>query len=351
MTRLKDFIKNSNNKEDLLTHVQCVSQMSRTVGNKMSENFLELVPILRTFPGLLEEDQSVDIDNEITEASLIAISNLVKKCPLEAKSQIDKIFELVRGCISYDPNYNEDFENDEEMEANDDENAGWGSDYYNEDLDDEDDTAWKVRKSAVKVMESIIRSCSSQIHDGKYWEKFVQTLTGRFKERDDNVKLAVLEAFQHLYKAGIVQSSVSMEQATHLHLVRTHTSFLEQTNQHFSLIVKNLLKQLKSKSIQVKVSVMKTFSVLSYINRVSLEAHLSDLLPFIEHCLGENNNDYITYSLEVLKHAFKSGDNLQRSSTALTDSARISHFLSQLMGHHQAKIVSETLVVMGLFIT
>lgn len=84
--KLQEFIKNVHNKEDLLTHVQCVSQITRNVGNKLQDHFQELLPVLRTFPSLLDEDQSVDLDNEISEECLIAISYLVRKCPGEAKS-------------------------------------------------------------------------------------------------------------------------------------------------------------------------------------------------------------------------------------------------------------------------
>ena len=82
LDKLKAFLQKPNsNKEELLTHVMCISQISRTVGNKLSEYFNQLVPQLRAFPGLLEESQSVDIDNEISEACLIAIEQMVKKCP------------------------------------------------------------------------------------------------------------------------------------------------------------------------------------------------------------------------------------------------------------------------------
>jgi hypothetical protein len=94
----------------------------------------------------------------------------VRKCPVEAKSQIQKIYDLVKVCICYDPNFNDT--GDEDMQNNDDQEEGWGSDYYNEDIDDDDDTAWKVRKSSVKVLEAAIISCSSCLYEGQLWAKF-----------------------------------------------------------------------------------------------------------------------------------------------------------------------------------
>jgi len=137
------------------------------VGSKLNENFDDIVKTLRTFPALLEEDQSVDIDNEIGEASLIAIGNLVRKCPHEAKSHVSKLFELTSSCIQYDPNYN-DLGDDEDAHMNDyeeEDGGGWDSDYYNENQDDDDDTAWKVRKSSVKIVDAIITACPQTLQE------------------------------------------------------------------------------------------------------------------------------------------------------------------------------------------
>lgn len=53
-----------------------------------------------------------------------------------------------------------------------DEDEDWGSDYYNEDQNDDDDTAWKVRKSAVKVIDSIVFSCAHELHNENNWSQF-----------------------------------------------------------------------------------------------------------------------------------------------------------------------------------
>ena len=73
------------------------------------------------------------------------------------------------------------------------EDEGWGSDFYDEEQDDDDDTAWKVRKSAIKIIDAIIVSCPLQLQE--YYAKFVDLLSSRFIERDDNVKCDILETF------------------------------------------------------------------------------------------------------------------------------------------------------------
>ena len=62
--------------------------------------------------------------------------------------------------MSYDPNYTYDESGDVDMEMEDEVAAGWGSDFEDENVanEDDDDTSWKVRRSAIRVIEAIINS-------------------------------------------------------------------------------------------------------------------------------------------------------------------------------------------------
>jgi hypothetical protein len=110
--------------------------------------------------------------------------------------------------------------------------------------------------------------------------------------------------------------------------------------------VKNLIKQLKSKNIKVKVEVMKTFGELVMMEE-SHERCLVSLAPFIQNTINEGNNDMITYSLAILKQAFRYSEPERISVTAQNDSEGFGKFLSQALEHSQSRIVSETLRVTG----
>lgn len=150
---------------------------------------------MKVFPALLEEEQSIDIDNEISEAALIAIESLVRKCSSEARTSLGDIYKLTSEKMTYDPNYQYN-EEDDDQEMQEDDDEGWGSDYIDDDQDDDDDTAWKVRKSNVKIIDAIITVCQGDLNE--FWIKFADLLSKRFIERDDNVKLDILKAFQNL---------------------------------------------------------------------------------------------------------------------------------------------------------
>jgi cullin-associated NEDD8-dissociated protein 1 len=156
--------KAQGDKQDLLVQIQCISQIARSVGNKLASNFSTLIPLLSDEPRRLDVNNSNDLDNEICEAALNAIENLIRKCSNEAKQYIEMIFKLSSHCLVYDPNYN--YTEDEDVpdeDMQDEEGEGWGSDFYDDEQDDDDDTAWKVRKSAIKIIDAIIVSCPLQL--------------------------------------------------------------------------------------------------------------------------------------------------------------------------------------------
>lgn len=60
--------------------------------------------------------------------------------------------------LEYDPNYTY---NDDENMAEDEEMEDWGSDFAEdeqENMHDDDDSSWKVRRGAIKIMDAIVKT-------------------------------------------------------------------------------------------------------------------------------------------------------------------------------------------------
>lgn len=231
------------------------------------------------------------------------------------------------------------------MNQDDDmDDEGWG-DYDNEDEQvDADDTAWKVRKSAVKVIDAVIVSCPAHLRE--FWISYVELLQSRFIERDDNVKCDILQTFQNLIKASVVvdQSAASSDmhapslikqnsKAPKLQLEKQR-SFAVDVVGHYDKIVKQLLKQYSSKNIKVKIAVIKTLSVVALIMQDELERHLASIIPIIYQSLGDNNNDILTYSLSILQQGFRSTNPQSVSQVAQKECEQISKFLLSTMSHN-----------------
>lgn len=93
--------------------------------------------------------------NSIIEEALNSIECLVQRCPKEITGHVDHLRRIAEDFMVYDPNYSYDHaQEDVKMED------GW--DEWDDDMDlggqDDDDTSWKVRRGAIKILLAIIHS-------------------------------------------------------------------------------------------------------------------------------------------------------------------------------------------------
>lgn len=98
--------------------------------------------------------------------------------------------------ISYDPNYvysQQPDESDEEWDDSEDESFEQGED---------DDSSWKVRRAAVRVIDAIIKSRPEMLTP--FYVTLVDALCKRFMEREENVKLDIFSTFSSLLRSIIV---------------------------------------------------------------------------------------------------------------------------------------------------
>jgi hypothetical protein len=198
-----DRLKAKKSKEDLQTHLQAFAQVARNVGNKFTkEQIAEVFPVLNvTASQIIGIKQSNEIDNEIAESCLFAVESLVKKAPKEIEQYIQPVLEIASNAVVFDPNYDYSAYDDVPME---DEGDGWSDDGMDVGGagEDDDDSSWKVRRAAVKLIDSIILSRPDKLRD--VYQRYARLLAERFKERDENVKINVLETFRTLLKSSIL---------------------------------------------------------------------------------------------------------------------------------------------------
>lgn len=316
---LIDKIKKARSKADAFTLLQCFGQMARTVGNKVSQHLNDVFPLLFQYAQQLNRDQSIDIDNEITEVCLSTFETLVRKCPREVAPYIDKMLELSFLQISYDPNYTYDDNAGDGME--DDEEGGWGSDFEDDNMgnDDDDDTSWKVRRAAARTIEAVIGSRPELLRT--IYEQHARSIVARFKERDDNVKCNVLEVFQQLLKSTQSQSSNGTSSFASIESDLTTPSLNRASSvqntydllaQLVPLVVDTLVKQLKSKNLKVRVSVMQTLSQLASTASSSMDQQFAKFLPELEKALNDQSGyELVLDTLAILRKLFRGSKNSQ----------------------------------------
>jgi len=205
------------------------------------------------------------MDNEIAESCLFAIESLVKRAPKEVEPYIQSILELAQVAVVFDPNYDYSALGDAPMEE--DAGDGWSDDGMDVGGagEEDDDSSWKVRRAAVKLIDSIVISRPDMLRE--VYQKYAKLLADRFKERDENVKINIFETFRTLIKSSILQEqhqSVESQLAMAPSLERQRSS-VDEIQKLVPFIVSELVKQLKeSKSQRVKAGVMQTLAACSH---------------------------------------------------------------------------------------
>lgn len=115
----------------------------------------------------------------------------------------------------------------------------------------------------------------------------------RFKERVDDVKCDLLDAFKTLVFCDNSGTGAEMEKKRVLTLLS-------------SQILQSLVKQATSKNLKVKIGVMSGLSALANTLQENMDQHFDFLLPVIQATVEDQTNfEPLLDSLRILKSLFK----------------------------------------------
>jgi cullin-associated NEDD8-dissociated protein 1 len=292
--------------------IQTIGTISRTVGYRLGRHLDRIIPLFIHLCGdPTDESQQTEEYNDIREQSFPGLESFVLKCPLEVTPHVSSILDIALRFSRYDPNYCYDEEeegNDEgtgdimEEDVDQDEDD---ADMYQEEYEgsDDDDTSWKVRKAAVRVILAII-TARKEVLEEDMFAMLSRELILRFKEREESVRLEVFNCFiQLLYGAShrySIQStteqsidfaSMSMPSLTREHsssgmhvtsnriygsattsttVTSTSNNSISNLKQYLKLstIVKSCLGYLKSNSEKTKCTVFNMLRLLTEVLEV-----------------------------------------------------------------------------------
>ncbi len=177
-------------------------------------------------------DAALAMANELRESCFMGFESFVQKCPNQVEPHIDKIVQAALAYMSYDPNYSYgiDEDGDDMDEGNgdgddDDDDYGYDDDdEYGEEEDDfydddDDDESWKVRRSAIRALTAIVEAHRHdpgflwlrpyKVRKNKSVECVASALVARFKEREENCRVGVLETFAKLLEVTTKKAASS----------------------------------------------------------------------------------------------------------------------------------------------
>lgn len=161
-------------------------------------------------------------------------------------------------------------------------------------------------------------------------------MSERFRERVDDVKCDLLDAFKTL--AQIDNSGTQME-----------ADKRRQIQQISSLVVQSLVKQSKNKNAKVKIAVQSCLAALSNTLGGEMDQHFADVLPVIQATVEDSNFDALLDSLRILRTLFRS---FQAGSQMnfLKETQTIQKILLSSLNHDYSRVVGTALSVTGSFV-
>lgn len=195
--------------DDIRIIIQTIGTISRTVGYRLGKSLDQIIPLfIKCCGGTsdisdLNETQEAFF-NDLREHCFPGLESFILRCPNEISPHVPAILQLSIHYMKYDPNYcydendedNEGDEEDEEEEEDDDEYGG----------SDDDDSSWKIRKSTIKVIQAIAMSRVEIIQDKDLFIQVTNELFGRFKEREESVRIEIVNCLTSLFNTAYLAS-------------------------------------------------------------------------------------------------------------------------------------------------
>lgn len=195
-----------------------VGSVARAVPNRFGPYLKTIAPFVLTAvsqsefeDGLQEADEDGALDpmvEEVREAALITLEDFLSSCVNEMRMFTDECISASIRYLGYDPAMvatSDDemgqADDDDEPEMSDD--GGFDDEDFEEEgtMSDEDDSTWKTRRCAAKVLYSLIATRSSDLmNSGILYERIAPALIKHFNEREENVRLEIINALILLVK-------------------------------------------------------------------------------------------------------------------------------------------------------
>ena len=266
------------------TYIQTLSAISRSGGYRLGKQLELVVPLVLQQCSTSKSGG----DNEMGEACLQAFESFVLRCPKEVTAHLHDISKTALFFLSFDPNYADEEEDDdadgEEMDDDDDDDAEYS---------DDDDASWKVRRAAAKVLSAIILSRPDKLPG--LFPVVAPALIGRFKEREESVKMDVFATFNDLLlQAATGRQLHGPAAADHMVVDDVGSdSTASMLLQEVPRVVKAASRQLREKSVKTRVAALHCMRQLVTTLPGCLSDHVAALVPGVDKALKDNTSNHL----------------------------------------------------------
>lgn len=226
---IKEIINDSSSLQKI-SYINSLSAIIKNTSSKQADYIPKILEIIfkycneKFLSSSMSSTEEYDHANELVEACLNILELYVMKNPKYLLSNIEKIIEILISLIKYDPNYNYNNESQSNQVI---ENQDYDEyyDYYDYNVYSNDDSSWKVRKSSVKVVLSLIKS---RIEINKVQTiQLLENLSECIREHDENTKLEIINCISAYLKSFIIEEdNLLVKKISYLNLISSIIDFL-----------------------------------------------------------------------------------------------------------------------------
>jgi cullin-associated NEDD8-dissociated protein 1 len=361
--------------EDKDTIIKAMGTISSTSGYRLGKQLDRIVTIFLSFvdldrAGLSEsskddedfEADNTDATNELRASCFTGFESFVTRCPLEIKPFIPQLVDVCSKFMAFDPNYCYD-----DAMSDDGSNNGSDDDYEDDDYSDEDgegddDSSWKVRRSSVRALIAVIDTQKN--YPSTLWEcGAFDILLDRFKEREENVRVDIIDAFQrllsHSIKASIDETtaSTSTSSVTESDEMNDESKYDDPAavaaaiDARTPAIIKSCIGQLKlkTKNEAAKIQIFALLSVLCKSpSGIGEEKQFSSLFTTLKLTLAPSSTKSL--KLEVLRFLLSALKSPSHSKTLLRPSLlSVLPLVCEAVKDDWYKLIAEALRVLAKF--
>ena len=232
----------------------------------------------------INKDDNYDLNNDLVESALNLYETYIIKLTNQIKGEIETIIKLALELMEYDPNY-------AYSDVTEDYNA---YDYEGYEGYDAfiigDDSSWKVRRAAVRVIHSMVKS-RMEIKPRYLIEVVVEKLVFCLREHEENTKLDIISTLSSFLRNLVIDQNKDISSTA------DHSLSVVRTNSMSSIVPKvihNLvdvmIKEFKGNNQNVKGALLQMLASLALVDAADLIVELGNLKNYLEPCLNDNIN-------------------------------------------------------------
>jgi len=325
----------------------------------------------------VEDEASMSLANELRESCFTGFESFVLRRPVQIQPHLPQIIHSALAYMRHDPNYSygdeNQSDNDQVEEESDDYDMEEEEEYEDEEDEfdggsEDDDDSWKVRRSAIRTLSAVASTVSADIaklwteeyswRRNKKWKiTVVGALVNRFKERDENCRVDVIECFDKLLASTIDAGSkkdIILAFKESMDITGNDDSMID-LRKFAPSVVKGCEKQLSSKKAGVRTKTAAIALLSTLCNAPGGIGNVSDIKAIFEHIkpilkdtvggVGSGHSTSKTLKLDCLRfvRVIVSSDNLNPNDVKIGVLDLILEDLCNNMDENWYKITSETL--------